>query len=142
MIHCQSLFEYNIDASHMSPPPRFAYTDEIDDRIRELVKQHGKRWRTIANHLGNLITDDAVRNRYTRLVGISPKPCNSSRRKQCECRRHWTDEEDERLARAVETHGTKWDTICEIEFPDKTRQAIRNRAHRMGVKLLCLITAL
>ena len=61
---------------------------------------------------------------------------------QCSARRYWTEEEDKRLALAVEKYGLKWNDIRDAEFPDKTRQAIRNRAHRMGVKLLYLMSSI
>lgn len=123
---------------------RFEYTNDFDDRMLQLVNTHGKRWRFIATQLGNVISDDAIRNRYMRLSGIAPtpsvgrlEPTPAPRR----YRRYWTDEEDEQLACAVQKYGMKWDLIHTLEFPGKTPHALRNRAERMGLKLILLVAS-
>jgi hypothetical protein len=125
----------------MTFPRRFEYTKEVDRRILELVTQHGKKWRMISGELGGGITDDAIRNRYMRLNGQTPRPWSARCVTQSRTRRYWTEEEDERLAQAIEKYGLKWNHIQETEFPEKSRQAIRNRADRMGLKLLYLIAS-
>lgn len=129
----------------MEMPRRFEYTDEIDRRILELVRQHGKKWRLIAGELGGVITEDAVRNRYMRVNDHTPKPLSARCARcvmQCSPRKYWTEKEDMRLARAIEKYGTKWNIIHDVEFPDKTRQAIRNRAQRMTFQLLYLMSSI
>tara|TARA_B100001057_G_scaffold489399_2_gene575570 strand:- start:315 stop:758 length:444 start_codon:yes stop_codon:yes gene_type:complete len=125
----------------MTNPHRFEYTDDVDDRILELVKIHGRKWRFIAAKLDNVISDDAIRNRYMRLLGITPKPSGRHSPSNSVSRRHWSEEEDEQLARAVQQYGMKWDQIRTFEFPERTRQSLRNRAQRMGFKLLILMTS-
>jgi hypothetical protein len=125
----------------MTNPRRFEYTGAIDRRIVELVKEHGKKWRFIASELDNVISDDAVRNRYMRLLGVTHKPSARRSPSSSAGRRYWSEEEDEQLARAVQQYGMKWDQIRTLEFPEKTRQALRNRAQRMGFKLLILMTS-
>tara|TARA_B110001450_G_C17465531_1_gene418042 strand:- start:110 stop:508 length:399 start_codon:yes stop_codon:yes gene_type:complete len=125
--------------------PNFKYTAVIDSKIQGLVEQHGKRWRFIASELGGELTDDAIRNRYMRINCHTPSPPSNRRTHSVTKRRPrtcWTYEEDMRLAHAIEKYGMKWNHIQDIEFPDKTRQALRNRAHRKGLKLLYLMSAL
>lgn len=119
---------------------RFEYTYEFDCRIKELVISHGKKWRLIAHELDNVATEDAIRNRYIRLMGISRNQ-RADRSGTCNLghRRYWSEEEDKQLARAVQQFGMKWDRIREVEFPQKSRQALRNRAYRMGLNLLMLM---
>jgi hypothetical protein len=42
-------------------------------------------------------------------------------------RSKWTPEEDERLVRAVETHGRTWSKINEEEFPKRSTTDLKNR---------------
>ena len=125
--------------------PNFKYTPDTDRKIQELVEQHGKRWRFIAGELGGEVTDDAIRNRYMRLNCHTPAHSSTRRTRRVTKRTPrtcWTYEEDMRLARAIERYGLKWNRIQDIEFPDKTRQALRNRAHRKGLKLLYLMSVI
>lgn len=39
----------------------------------------------------------------------------------------WKPEEDERLIRAVQTHGRIWSKICEEEFPKRSATDLKNR---------------
>ena len=115
---------------------RFGYTDDFDNQLKDLVRIHGKKWRYISDLLGCVVTEDAVRNRYMRTHGISPKPRGAGWTGKSRKRKFWTDEEDKLLAHAVDKYGMKWNLIRDKEFPTKTRQALRNRVRRMGLKFI------
>jgi hypothetical protein len=121
----------------MPRPNRFKYNNKIDNTIQTLVDKYGKKWRLISNELGNVISDDAIRNRYMRLLGVAPKHTISNSMRP---RKYWSEVEDEKLALAVQRHGMSWCEIQKKYFPQKTSQALRNRIYRMGDKFLFLIT--
>lgn len=126
----------------MSNPHRFEYTEDMDNKIKELVLKHGKKWSKISDCLCNVVTEDAVRNRYKRLSGVAFRPCEKTHHSVRPCRHFWTAEEDERLVYAVQVNGTNWRKIREHEFPYKSIQAIRNRARRVGLTLFQVIASL
>lgn len=90
------------------------------------VGMHRQNWRKVAERLGQ--TDDAVRNRYTRLVQKCRPPSVS--RREGDVRPSWTLDEDATLRDHVATMGTKWKAIARL-MPQRSLNSIRNRYARM-----------
>jgi len=114
-----------------------------DERIRNGVAVHGKQWRKIATELPGR-SDDAIRNRYNRLVAdnvdspdgpaikrqrIQQRATASEANFRAE-RLGWTRAEDEAILRSVTELGTKWSKVA-ARLPGRTEHAIRNRFARL-----------
>lgn len=56
--------------AHVSALPRKEWSAREDELIQSMVREHGCKWRTIAGHLPGR-SDDAVRNRWSRLMDSS-----------------------------------------------------------------------
>lgn len=122
-------------------PLRKHHTLLTDALIFQFVKVHGPRWRALARSLGGRAagySDDVVRNRYVRIMEalgkpyVSPTPHPNARRPTHPCSR-WTVEEDAAVRRRVNGKGTPWAEVQrDLDIP-RTAQAIRNRAHRLGI---------
>jgi hypothetical protein len=132
-----------------SPPlpirtARAEWTEEDDAHLLALFDEHGTRWRQIARASPRCRSDDAVRNRVTRLrlKGLfkeagrpqtpeSAKTCVRSRGATLEgARVAWTSNEDE-LLRALVRTTRGWSAIAK-SFKGRTPHACRNRVFRLS----------
>lgn len=130
----ESSAESSAEASQAGSRRRRRTWEEEDDlKISFMVSTYGFRWRIIARELGT--TDDAVRNRWKRILEIReaatlpprpPRPIPTRER-----RRGWTKEEDAALRLALET-----DTLDELHLPGRDRSTWRNRIFRAGMTAL------
>ena len=132
------------------------WTKKEDDCIMEYHSQHGARWRDMARVLArseqSSRSDDALRNRFSRLVARkhdrdpSPSdpavPSKPSKRRRSVPRVQWTDIEDELILSSVLSWNgqNKWQSLAE-RLPGRTPHAVRNRANRllMGCERASLI---
>jgi hypothetical protein len=132
------------------------WTKEEDECIMEYHSQHGARWRDMARVLARSEqlsrSDDALRNRFSRLVARkhdrdpSPSdpavPSQPSKRRRSVPRVQWTDLEDERILSSVLSWNgqNNWQSLAE-RLPGRTPHAVRNRANRllMGCERASLI---
>lgn len=106
------------------------WTEEQDKQLLELVAMRGHAWRKISSFF--LKSDDAVRNRYWRLVGKSKKSQKaSSKHSALKNNSKWMPAEDERLLGCVAQHFS-WSQICEIL--SRAPNAARNRYRRITYK--------
>jgi len=136
------------------------WTPAEDAIIREAVQEHGYRWRIIAQRLPGR-TDDAVRNRWTRMQEAKPlvsfavtnaldsntegaaapnlwqagsEPTGTVQRAGCAAARPvWTQDEDKYIMEAYAELGSKWSVMAE-RMPNRTEHAIRNRYYRLRAK--------
>ncbi|OHT13423.1 hypothetical protein TRFO_16403 [Tritrichomonas foetus] len=93
---------------------RQMFTTEEDNRLVELVKEHGdKNWRVISKHMPNRTTRQC-RERYRNY--LSPKVTNGP----------WTAEEDLLLEQKYIEYGPKWATIAQF-FKSRSDVNIKNR---------------
>ena len=115
------------------------HTQETDDRLFELFRVHGSKWRKIAVVMGGAVegfSEDACRNRIIRELkkkGIEYKPVlERSKPKKPKITGRWTSEEDEKLLKLVHENGgsNEWEKIAS-EFSGRTKQAVRNRSQRI-----------
>ena len=88
-----------------------------DDMLRSLIEEHGNTdWKVVASFLPGR-TESACQNRWQKVlkVGLTRGP--------------WTDEEDQKLVKLVETFGPrKWSAIAE-ELPGRSGKQCRERWH-------------
>ena len=96
------------------------WTEEEDYLILHHVQHVGARWSLLATTLLGR-TDDAIRNRYLRLMRKYASPPVHERGGDM-----WTAEEDQLITDAVHEYGQKWQTIAEL-LPGRSANAVRNR---------------
>lgn len=122
-------------------PLRKHHTLLTDALIFKYIEVHGPRWRALSRSLGGRAagySDDVVRNRYIRIVEALGTPYipahpRLNARKPAHPSSRWTAEEDAAIRRRVNGRGTQWAEVHrDIALP-RTAQAIRNRAHRLGI---------
>ena len=99
---------------------KHGWSSEEDAAILAYVQREGTRWCVIAEFL-NGRTDDAVRNRYLRLVKKTEQQISHLRGGDM-----WTTEEDALILDGVARFGQRWRTIVEL-LPGRTVNAVRNR---------------
>ena len=118
---------------------KHGWTREEDMKIVQYVQLAGQRWAVIAALLPGR-TDDAVRNRYLRLLKRkmiereeeamhSTVVVTNQDLRECESVKKgdmWTEEEDSIIMDAVMRHGQKWQAIS-ARIPGRSANAIRNR---------------
>lgn len=94
------------------------FTPEEDERIRQLVQQHGtENWALIASHMKGRKTRQ-VRERYQYFLAPELKSD------------HWTEEEDSMLMAMVGKLGKHWKHISE-RFPGRTDINVKNRYNKL-----------
>ena len=125
-------------AAVQSASKRRVYTPEVDNYILHYVNTTGTHWRDLSRRLSDAmnltISDDAIRNRWLRLVRIElctvrPRPSGPSR----EVHVPWTQRDDEIIAETLCTHGRDWSAVSERLENKRTPHACRNRANRIGL---------
>jgi len=123
------------------------WSAEEDRTILAEVAKVGQKWRIIATHLPGR-SDDAVRNRWKRLIGEKGSASTSAdldeiaeegfkgsgakSRANVTERLAWSREEDDLIVRSVQQYGLKWGRISQ-QLSGRTAHAIRNRFHRLQV---------
>lgn len=130
-ISLDEMLEYNIP-QNLNPKrkrKRFDYSTQDDDTLLKLVEEIGCKWRTIRIKLNTRATDDAIRNRWKRLKGIS---ANKQTLKNCHNKwRPWTHDED-KLILSLYKNGYRTDKNILHKFENRTTHAIRNRLNRLN----------
>jgi len=113
---------------------KHGWTPEEDETIVRLVQLTGQKWSYIANALPGR-TDDAVRNRYLRLLkkksgnGEEKSAVTTADLDECQATKKgdmWTAEEDTKILDGVRQHGFKWQLIAG-HLPGRSANAVRNR---------------
>ncbi|RKP25686.1 Homeodomain-like protein, partial [Syncephalis pseudoplumigaleata] len=99
LAHCQR----SVESSHAR---RGSWTEEENERLRELVAQYGFLWTTIAQHMGTR-TATQCRDRWRSSMEPGRKPGR------------WTGDEDELLRRGVEQYGRRWKMVASV-VPGRT----------------------
>jgi len=120
---------------------RTIYTLLTDLMILKCVDIFGPKWREISRHLGAAcFTDDMIRNRYFRICrSIEQKPTTIRRKSDTPTTptRKWTEDEDSKLLTQLQVYKGKnyvpWEVIQKNFIKSRTRNAIRNRAYRLGI---------
>ena len=115
-------------------------TDAI---ILKFVEVYGPRWRALARSLGGRAkgySDDVVRNRYIRLMDAAGQPYETQRvRTKTPCKperqvERWSEADDDLIFKGMQKHGgAHWGEIAKLFGGQRTQQAIRNRANRIGL---------
>lgn len=127
---------------------RLRHSVLTDCLIFKYVDVHGPRWRALSRSLGGRAagySDDAVRNRYIRIMAANgtpyepPSPRITPPRKPSAPAKIWTPSEDALIASQLALVGTQWDQVAQAFGGSRTTQAVRNRANRLG--LMRLISA-
>lgn len=133
-------------ATTPSPMRHVRWTDAKDHYLIRLVEE-GTSWRDTARALGGReagFSDDAVRNRHTRLekVGMAMPRLQRRRKHNVSIPRGpiWTEHEDTLLAEAFFQHKFDperkrplWDLVALACGPRRTPASVRLRAQRLGV---------
>eukprot|EP00908_Phaeocystis_cordata_P009605 Transcript_20399.p1 GENE.Transcript_20399~~Transcript_20399.p1 ORF type:complete len:276 (-),score=98.00 Transcript_20399:335-1162(-) len=123
-----------------SAADRKDWTDAEDEEILRGVAEYGQKWRAIATRLPGR-SDDAVRNRWKRLVRAQGGPdmfatSGEGGGNKRPPRQAWTEEEDQIIVEMVQQYGFKWGRI-ERRLAEsatsvgRTPHAIRNRFYRL-----------
>ena len=104
------------------------WSREEDELIMEIYAVKGPKWAVIAQSLPGR-TDDAVRNRYLRLVRKLP---DLSHRESLKKGDMWTAQEDEIISDGVQRYGQKWHIISGAStFAVLARLYVRERDRRL-----------
>lgn len=121
---------------------RLQHSVLTDCLIFKYVDVHGPRWRALSRSLGGRAagySDDAVRNRYIRIMAANGTPYqpplarNATPRKPPAPFKVWTPSEDAAIATQLALVGTRWDQVAQVLGGSRTTQAVRNRASRLGL---------
>ena len=99
---------------------RVGWSKDEDEFILDRVHAQGMQWSVIASALPGR-TDDAVRNRYLRLVKRAETGDVKAGAGDM-----WTNEEDIAILDGVAQHGFKWMQIA-LALPGRSANAVRNR---------------
>lgn len=111
---------------------RQTWTEDDDAHLLALFQTHGARWRRIVRASASPRSDDAVRNRLTRLTqraATPPADKPRARAEGAEPRRPWARDEDARLLALVKSTRS-WGAVAEA-FVGRTSHACRNRVFRL-----------
>ncbi|PYI36255.1 hypothetical protein BP00DRAFT_149943 [Aspergillus indologenus CBS 114.80] len=98
-----------------------AWSPEEDQRLSEAVREHGNNWTQIAALVGSRCADQCS-SHWRQVLRPNVSYCN------------WTEQEDEELLKAVQTHGTNWSTIAAFHHPPRTGLGLKNRYARIRAK--------
>ncbi|KAK8116868.1 uncharacterized protein PG998_005149 [Apiospora kogelbergensis] len=90
------------------------WSREEDQRLRSAMEVHGSKWTRVAEEVASRSADQCAK-RWQQSLDPSIKHGN------------WTEEEDERLIRAVEKHGRQWKQIQETYYQSRSRNDLKNR---------------
>ncbi|KAK6836300.1 Homeodomain-like protein [Apiospora arundinis] len=90
------------------------WSREEDQRLRNAMDVHGSKWTRVAEEVASRSADQCAK-RWQQSLDPSIKHGN------------WTEEEDERLIRAVEKHGRQWKQIQETYYQSRSRNDLKNR---------------
>lgn len=121
---------------------RLQHSVLTDFLIFKYVDVHGPRWRALSRSLGGRAagySDDAVRNRYIRIMAANGTPYQpllartALPRKPLAPFKVWTPSEDAVIASQLAHVGTRWDQVAQALGGSRTPQAVRNRANRLGL---------
>nr|GAT53929.1 Myb domain protein 4r1 [Mycena chlorophos] len=95
--------------------PRFNWTDEMDQRMRDAVGRYGQCWALVAKYVSPALTAAQCSSRWSR--SLDPALRSGT----------WTAEEDERLKKAVLGFGkTSWVEIASV-IPRRNNEQCRER---------------
>ena len=103
---------------------RTGWLPDEDELILGRVSTHGMKWSAIASALPGR-TDDAVRNRYLRLVKRADATAADGEAITARGDM-WTSEQDVAILNGVALHGFKWTQIASA-LPGRSANAVRNR---------------
>jgi hypothetical protein len=126
----ESVLEQNAECKKTR---RHTWTVDDDSVILAHVEEHGRTWRQLAKAGVLNKSEDAIRNRYHRLVGLQADR-GVAARKSSSARptRHvpWTTHEDDIIRKYRSTTYNKWIAL-QTQLPTRTVHAVRNRAMRL-----------
>ncbi|RAK75932.1 uncharacterized protein BO72DRAFT_381143, partial [Aspergillus fijiensis CBS 313.89] len=97
------------------------WSPEEDKRLSEAVREHGNNWTQIASLVGSRCADQCS-SHWRQVLRPDVSYCN------------WTEQEDEELLKAVQTHGTNWSAIAAFHDPPRTGLSLKNRYTRIRAK--------
>lgn len=95
-------------------PARITWRREEDEKISQLIKEHGKNWALISKKFGGKRTGKQIRDRY--MNKLNPKIVPAM----------WSYEEDNRLLELFKFFGRKWTQISR-QLPGRTETMVKNR---------------
>ncbi|GAB1316610.1 hypothetical protein MFIFM68171_06820 [Madurella fahalii] len=90
------------------------WSQEEDAKLKKLVAEHGLSWVAVSQAMG------------TRSADQCSKRWNHSLNPELD-RQPWQDQENQRLLRALATHGTSWKDIQEKHFPARSANNVKNQ---------------
>ena len=134
----------------ITPTGRRQHTLLTDAVLLKWVEIHGPTWRELARALGgraNGWSDDIVRNRYVRIfeaacgLAYERRPRTPEYKRPDVATERWTEQEDQLLVKLLREAplgqrpgAFPWKTIRKNFAGNRTQQAIRNRASRLGLR--------
>ncbi|KAK7959168.1 uncharacterized protein PG986_004022 [Apiospora aurea] len=90
------------------------WSREEDQRLRKAMEVHGSKWTRVSEEVASRSADQCAK-RWQQSLDPNIKHGN------------WTEEEDDRLIRAVEKHGRQWKQIQESYYQSRSRNDLKNR---------------
>ncbi|KAK8062907.1 hypothetical protein PG997_015004 [Apiospora hydei] len=90
------------------------WSREEDQRLRKAMEVHGSKWTRVSEEVDSRSADQCAK-RWQQSLDPNIKHGN------------WTEEEDDRLLRAVEKHGRQWKQIQESYYQSRSRNDLKNR---------------
>ena len=94
------------------------FTPEIDQRIMDLVEQHGKYWTRIEKELGEGYSRTRIRFRYLNTLQPKAEKVDDL---------PWTKEDTQRLVQLIERYGNKWSWFSNAFFDKRAPNFLRHR---------------
>ncbi|KAK8001142.1 hypothetical protein PG991_013364 [Apiospora marii] len=90
------------------------WSREEDQRLRKAMEVHGSKWTRVSEEVASRSADQCAK-RWQQSLDPNIKHGN------------WTEEEDDRLLRAVEKYGRQWKQIQESYYKSRSRNDLKNR---------------
>lgn len=113
---------------------RFHWDADMDELLIEEYKKNGPAWRKLHKEFfaraNVMISEDAIRNRYQRLVFGTPAPRVVPQNRFRKSRTAWTRDEDTKLIHLFLEFKGKWSLISQ-KFVGRGAQSLRNRMTRL-----------